>query len=156
MFRIALATYLTLAFLISPCLCCCFGSRVATAMEGGPDSCPAVVTSGCGCRESAGEFPGVSSARASVAGDTSPPCDKHPCPAKRHHEQSVMVGGTAASTIVCAVPQNDRYQSDAMLGGQADDQWPRFVACDALRGEPVTFPGHSGREILCMICVMRC
>ena len=150
MFRIALAIYLTLAFLASPCLCCCGGERMVAAFDRGLDSSLPVAPIGCGCRTS-----GVACEDDASAIDAESPCEKHPCPAKRHHDQSVVVG-PSGSMIVGAVPPSDRYTVDAMVGDRGNDRWPRPALTNGLRGEPVTFPCHSGRDILCMICVMRC
>jgi hypothetical protein len=68
----------------------------------------------------------------------------------------VIVAGPGGSTIVGATPPSDRYTFDAMVGDRGNAPSPGPVLVDGLRGEPVTFPCHSGREILCMICVMRC
>jgi hypothetical protein len=157
MFRIALAIYLTLAFLVSPCLCCCGGGRMVAAPDseidsgGSLDSSLKVATICCGCRTT-----GVACENDASAIDSESPCEKHPCPARRHHDQSVIVAGPGGSTIVGVTPPSDRYTFDAMVGDRGNAPSSGPVLVDGLRDEPVTFPCHSGREILCLICVMRC
>jgi hypothetical protein len=145
MVSIGLAAYLTLATLFSPWLCCCTATPAATP----------IVTDGAAPRHSGCHCQVVVRSNASSLQHQTP-CDEHPCPAKHYLAQPVIIAAYSQSVAESAgqvflLDFTDSVHRSASSTGRDSD--------DAVRShnwESISFPFLSGRDVLCMIQIMRC
>jgi len=149
--QIGLATYWTLATLLSPWLCCCPSACVATPVAGQCDASPTHGDDCCRCQRDSGDV--VTGASPLQQDD---PSDGHPCPVKQYRAQPVVASDS--SGLATSAASWVRWHPAA----ETLEHWANFVqltpqtAVQEEAWEPTGFPFLTGRGILRMLSILRC